>query len=134
MRYWLIALMIALLPVRSWVGDAMALGTASQQVALNQAPLTELAVAKGSLDVDMPEDCPMHSMAQAIDAVDAVDLGSESSAPCTGCDSCKLCLFIAAVADDSFEVSNFMTGSEPFGSGTSFSSADGALLLKPPIS
>lgn len=124
MRFWLVALMITLLPLRSWVGDAMALGMASHQVALQQAGAAQTAVAGAETNAAMPEDCQMHSAAQTVN----------EPPPCHGCDTCELCLAIASFTNETFEASGFIPALEPVSRYTLFSSADGILSLKPPIS
>lgn len=54
MRFWLIALMMALLPLRGWVGDAMALGafTAPQTAAASCHETAVTAVADEALHAD----------------------------------------------------------------------------------
>jgi len=118
MRYLLVALMIALLPLRSWVGDAMAMGMAAQQVEIAEAKLpAERFIAA------MPEDCAM-----------LVTANSESAVQCSGCDTCNLCLAIASFANDIYLVSSFTPALDPTGSSTSFTSAYSASGLRPPIS
>ncbi|MCZ8256917.1 MAG: hypothetical protein O9327_14785, partial [Polaromonas sp.] len=61
MRVLLLALMIALLPLRGWVGNAMAVDMAAQQVAM--APQAALVAEAGAEASAMPDDCPMFGKA-----------------------------------------------------------------------
>jgi hypothetical protein len=73
MRRLLLILLIALLPLRSGVGDAMAVGMAAGAVAHNRAQAA------------MPADCPMHASGDP----------SATGTPCSSCDTCGLCVATA---------------------------------------
>ncbi len=84
MRVWLLALMIALLPLRGWVGDAMAL--AAWPAAVATASATEsVPPCHGETATPM-----VHSPgAQAADSA-ALSHGSDASDH-AGCNSCDIC-------------------------------------------
>lgn len=126
MRVFLLALMIALLPVRGWVGNAMAVDMAAQSAATVQAAsLNPLA--------NMPEDCPMH--AQQSGTADTADQqGGPATAQCKGCDTCQLCLALAAITWINLPDSPFVPNATLQDSGNRFSSADRLPGVKPPIS
>jgi hypothetical protein len=122
MRYLLLALMITLLPLRGWVGNAMAVDMASQQAAQAQADL------KGASA--MPEDCPMHAQTGAEAASDPV----AAAAHCTDCTTCELCLALASFTWSAVAMGSFTPGAGPPCAGHPFSSAESIARLKPPIS
>lgn len=134
MRYLLVALMIVLLPVRGWVGNAMALDMAAQQVLMAQA------VAPSPLafnaESPMPADCPMHAQATA-DAADAAAEASQTTgagAHCNGCNTCQLCLALASFTWMDPPTGVFTAPAAPLLTGLRFSSAESVSSLKPPIS
>ncbi len=134
MRYLLVALMIVLLPVRGWVGNAMALDMAAQQVLMAQAVApSPLAFNAESL---MPADCPMHAQATA-DAADAAGEASQTTgagAHCNGCNTCQLCLALASFTWMDPPTGVFTAPAAPLLTGLRFSSAESVSNLKPPIS
>ena len=126
MRYLLlalmIALMIALLPVRGWVGNAMAVDMASQQVLQAQAGVKASSA--------MPEDCPMHAGTAAEPATDPV----KAAGHCNDCNTCELCLALASFTWSAGAMASFKPAAIPPSAGHLFSSAERSTRLKPPIS
>lgn len=118
MRNFVLILMIALVPMRLWAADGMAIRMAQG----------ELAVAEMSVTASMPEDCPM--MADARHADDSQDSSTSSEARCL---SCHLCAATACVADRAVEPGPAPTGPPSFDAGR-YVSAALAPALKPPIS
>ena len=82
MRFWIVALMIALLPLRGWVGDAMALE--------RLAPASQAHSAVASLVHDCHEaSTPEH--AQHADGHDAAGHGDQTSPHShLSCDLCNV--------------------------------------------
>ena len=134
MRCLLVALMIVLLPVRGWVGNAMALDMAAQQVLMAQA------VAPSPLafnaESPMPADCPMHAQATADAAGEAGEASQTTGAGahCNGCNTCQLCLALASFTWIDPPTGVFTASAAPLLSGLRFSSAESVSNLKPPIS
>ncbi|MDW5443510.1 hypothetical protein [Polaromonas sp. SM01] len=123
MRYLLIALMIVLLPARGWVGHAMAMDMAAQQVIMAQTAVS------AELDT-MPEDCPMHAQ-----AADRMDKPAETAGThCNSCDTCELCLALASFSWADGPAHTFAPQAGPLAHGSRFSSADSVPGIKPPIS
>ena len=118
MRYLMLALMIALLPLRGWVGNAMAVDMALQQTVQAQADAKESSA--------MPEDCPMHA-GTASDPMTA-------AGHCNDCDTCELCLALASFTQSTATVANFSPHAQLPSAGQPFSSAESSTRLKPPIS
>lgn len=119
MRTLVLILMIALLPMRMWAAEGMAVRMAADQTA---------SAAGVSAMESMPEDCPMMAKAKA-------EAGSEDGAPqaATHCMACHLCAASACLPEVAFEQGPAPTG-PPVGSGLSYASADLARDLRPPIS
>jgi hypothetical protein len=125
MRVLLLALMIALLPVRGWVGNAMAVDMAAQQVTMAQQTASDAEPGAGASA--MPEDCPM--FAQDSGAQTPVADGGHCS-----CNTCELCLALAFFTWPDLQPTGFTPHAEPLPGGTLFSSAERASSFKPPIS
>ncbi len=119
MRYLLLALMITLLSLRGWVGNAMAVEMASQQAV--QAEVRGSPV--------MPEDCPMHAQTGAEAASDPVAAGAH----CNDCNTCELCLALASFTWPTVAMGAFTPRVGPPSDGHPFSSAENVTRLKPPI-
>lgn len=126
MRYLLLALMITLLPLRGWVGNAMAVDMALNMT-LQQAVQ---APAEPKAAPGMPEDCPMHAQTGAEAAADPV----AADGHCNDCNTCELCLALASFAWQAVAMGSFMPHAGPPSAGHPFSSAEDINRLKPPIS
>lgn len=122
MRVLLLALMIALLPVRGWVGNAMAVDMAAQQTLQTRS--------EGKTPAAMPEDCPMVAGA----AAGATGDPATAAGHCNDCDTCELCLALASFSWPSGALGSFTAAGESPSGRHRFSSAEGGTRLKPPIS
>lgn len=120
MRHLFLVLLIALLPVRGWVGNAMALDMAAQQAVAVSAPSA------------MPDDCPMHAEMAARDGDSSQQ--ESAGAHCSDCDTCQLCLALASLSWADLPMDAWSRHAGPLDSGLRFSSADSVSGLKPPIS
>lgn len=117
--------MIALLPLRGWVGNAMAVDMAAQQVAM--APQAALVAEAGAEASAMPEDCPMFGKASEKETPVA------DGAHCNGCNTCELCLALASFTWPGLQPAGFIPHAEPLAGGTLFTSAERTSSFKPPI-
>ena len=117
MRTLVLILMIALLPLRMWAAEGMAVRMAQDQV----------AAAGLSAAEPMPQDCPMLAQAQA-------EPGSPDGAPTTAhCMTCHLCA--AAACLPQLPSAQGPAPAGPSASGPNrYLSADLARDLRPPIS
>lgn len=131
MRYWLWFLLIVSLPLRAWVGDAMAL----DMLKTHPAAMQNVAVAAGitganaDFDEDMPAehmDCAGHSSQPEPDAASHCGDG--------GCSLCQVCHSVATVASIPVPTLAWTPHVRPHAVGTPYASAAPALALKPPIS
>ena len=131
MRYWLWFLLIVSLPLRAWVGDAMALDMLkTHPIAMqNVAAAAGMTSASAYSDEDMPADhmdCAGHSSQPEPDAASHCGDGS--------CSLCQLCHSVATLASVAAPVLAWTPHVRPHARGTPYASAASALALKPPIS
>lgn len=134
MRRWFFVLLIILLPLRGWVGDAMAMQMAlpGQHVQTSGAMLhasgnTDPAHSHGSaVALAATDDCGGHTTVQ--DAGNAMD-----TAHCEACTMCQTCHTVAMLlVPELLAVTPVSPPSRPAAM-HGFASAERALVLKPPI-
>ena len=124
MRHLLLILMIALLPLRGWASESMAVSMAMQQlvVAQNQA----------AGDTGMPADCPLFGKASEKSATEA---NSGSISPlCNGCTTCQLCMALVTSYPPMLGAAIELPHAQRLTISASFASAERAPGFKPPIS
>ncbi|UUZ63211.1 hypothetical protein LP417_26705 [Polaromonas sp. P1-6] len=141
MRHLLLVLMIALLPLRGWVGDAMATsmtaGQLQQQVATKIiATHAHQSAAQDHFNHETAAPEAVHAVAAVPDCtVDASDDTSHAAGThCESCAACQACHTVALspTAADVNAVFNLRT--LPRAAVAQFASAEAALGQKPPIS
>ena len=138
MRRLILAVMIVLLPLRGWIGDAMALEAATgtpvaiQSVAVDVHPtleVTHFEADSGRQDLRAgPGHCPDHASAPA----EGDD--SDTSANGDACTLCQVCHTVAMSADAAPLPTLPLPVLAPAMSFARFTSALPAPGLKPPIS
>jgi hypothetical protein len=136
MRHLLFAVLIALLLLRGWVGDAMATQMAAGQL---QHQATQVAAEAGHLheDVEMAhtghgtEAPALHDCAEQ-----PADSGNSQSADghCETCAACQACHTVALSPAAPGAMPHFSALALPRPAADSFASADASLRQKPPIS
>jgi hypothetical protein len=119
MRILVLALMIALLPLRGWVGDAMAMSSVGSSAA-------------AQADDVMPADCAMRGGDAA--ASHGQLASSPHKTPCAACDSCELCLPLFMQEPASPAVGRPLRHAVPVANAAHFASVQRNPALKPPIS
>lgn len=125
MRRWFVLLLIALLPLRGWVGEAMAGEMLGQHVAAAAATQAQQAQAHS-------HDCMGHQA--------AADLGGEqetvqsASGDCPTCASCQVCSSVVLSVDAARLPAAAFGNTLVPRMGTRFASAEPAPAFKPPIS
>ena len=137
-RVLLIAFMVALLPVRGWIGDAMAVEMAAGAMSAtkNIAQERHSTPASGSIaSKNAPQahsDCAGHgSMANSDSSQTA---STQATDACQGCSACQVCHTVAlAVVSAGTEPTDWAQA-VPSMAKRHFSSADSARGFKPPIS
>lgn len=120
MRRFLLVLMIALLPLRGWVGDVMAM----EMLVQHPAAMQNVAA---SADAKMHEECH----AEAEPSSSAADSGQSH---CGSCPLCLICHSMAAPAPWAASPAVWLIHALPATDPTRFASAASAFALKPPIS
>jgi len=157
-RVLLIALMITLLPLRGWVGDAMATEMAASQTVRTDKQADKRAESAISLiassagvhwdtaasDGQKPSFDPQNPLFEAKDAQTSAtqeceghtkaDEASHAGAHCDSCAACQACHTVA-LATPSVDLNfTFSSRTLPRPAAAHFASATAALGQKPPIS
>jgi hypothetical protein len=138
MRRLILAVMIVLLPLRGWIGDAMALEAATgtpvaiQNIAIDDHPtleITHFEADSGRQDLQAgPGHCPDHASAPAGED------DSDTSADGQACTVCQVCHTVAMSADAAPLPALPLPALVPEMPFPRFTSALPAPGLKPPIS
>jgi hypothetical protein len=140
MRHLVLALMILLLPLRGWAGDAMATQMASAAVAIESgAARTHEIEATATFDHQHPgfesaqaiPDCH-GQMASHSDAHD--NAANDHAGTCQACQACQACHTFALSPSPVVVTNVFASPPLPPTPGAAFTSAAAALTQKPPIS
>ena len=131
MRRWFILIMIALLPIRGWVGDVMAADMVTQRIA---------SVAQIPLQVQQPADAAADSHADchgkaAADNPASQPAGDSKTATvdCGNCTSCQVCHSVAMAPKALANPVAPAHSAAPSPRRTHFASAEPARGFKPPI-
>ncbi len=125
MRRLVLILMLILLPLRGWMGEAMAMdmlaqhGLATQKVA-TYAIHTSTA---NTFDTEIQAEC--HTAAEAADP---------DTKHCGTCPVCQMCHSVAAPTAWAIPVPLWLGHAQPASGHVRFASAPTAFALKPPIS
>ena len=134
MRHFVLALMIALLPLRGWVGDAMAMEIAAGTLAESVSALDsdELHARPARVDADFDAanaihaDCPGHAS--------ALDGAPHAASDCKTCADCQICHSVALTPSLPQLAPAAVSAVQPLAATPLFASAERALGFKPPIS
>ena len=130
MRHLLLVLMIALLPVRGWAVDVMALSMAAGQlnaiesVTVESVDTRAAGQSESENQAAMPTDCPMQ-----VQAADKAGAGV-----CHGCNTCLLCMAVVTGYPMALAGTASLPQAEQAIGSASFTSAVRAPGFKPPIS
>jgi cytochrome c553 len=120
MRRFLFILMIALLPLRGWMGEAMATEMAAINIVAAQATNTP---AEADITPEMSiSDCDMHKAAKTD--------SSKTQSSCTHCQACHATGLVSAIQITNFDPVRY---AQPLAQATQFASANIAPSQKPPI-
>ena len=137
MRRFLLILMIALLPMRGWAADMMAVAMAAQHLHAVQSiqaaydGLNTAAEATGQVQPSMLADCPMMAMPTGKPASDSNDkAGSPIFKVCT---SCQLCMALATEHPQVLALAPFASHAPPVSRVFEFAGVTVAAAIKPPI-
>ncbi len=140
MRFLLLALMIALLPLRGWVGDAMAMQMVNPALqapgiaTVSIAPRADMAGHEAEIDVHHAAmthaDCPGHA-SRADVPMDS--LHQTEGADCATCALCQICHTVALTPVSLHIAAALLPAAQPQTSSHLFASAERAPGFKPPI-
>jgi hypothetical protein len=123
MRRFIFILMIVLLPLRGWMGEAMATEMAAINLialkAINTPANTDLSVENSM------SDCGMHKSKTTDNSTN-----SATKASCTHCQACHATGLVSTVQIISIDKVNY---AQPLAQASPFASASIALSQKPPI-
>ncbi|WP_367846304.1 hypothetical protein [Rhodoferax sp. WC2427] len=129
MRRFFLILMIALLPLRGWAGEVMAMDILAQHAPAIQkvAAHAHHTVESSTFDMEMQADC--HGAAEA-----AHSDADASTSHCGTCPLCQMCHTVAAPAPFFAIPTPWLPHAQPTTGPARFASAPAAFALKPPIS
>ncbi|SDZ06944.1 hypothetical protein SAMN05518669_120106 [Variovorax sp. YR634] len=138
MRTLLLALMIALLPIRGWLGDAMAVemvrhslpaaeAAVSMATAATEAHCHEAMDAGSSMDMQM-------GMADHAGSHDNSSNDGTGHQGCGTCTACQVCHTLALGGMPLVDIVHSAPQAPPAAHAARFASAEPAQGLKPPIS
>lgn len=140
MRLLLLALMIALLPLRGWVGDAMATEMALGHSFATKNVATEIYVKRTASHLDVASEvqhteCHGHAGAAGDVSTNAPESQDNANHDhCSNCSACQICHTIAAIAMTDMMAESAMPPVLRPAGGIRFASTVAAPHLKPPIS
>ena len=138
MRHLLVALLIALLPLRGWVGDAMAIqmaATVAQSPVTVYVPDEHGGAARGSTHEHAASE--LNKATTAADCVGhtpSKNTSSSDTSHCESCVVCQACSSVALVLPSASADATLISLQIPLSAVQRFTSAERALGLKPPIS
>jgi hypothetical protein len=119
-RYFILILMIVLLPLRGWMGEAMATEMAAMNLvaslAINTPTSIDLPIEKNMSDCDVHKTAKIES--------------SSTKSTCTHCQACHSTGLISTVQITSFDQVQY---AQPLAQASQFASASIAHSQKPPI-
>ncbi|MES2976996.1 MAG: hypothetical protein V4731_01110 [Pseudomonadota bacterium] len=131
MRHLFLALLIALLPLRGWLGDAMAIDMASVTAASMNAPSQH--PAHQAVSPDTVAEMAHHDCGEAVVHSDNSP-GEKQTAACDQCPSCDACHAVGLALGESRAESSALTRAGPASLFQRFASAESFPGNKPPIS
>jgi len=151
MRFLVLALLMVLLPLRGWTGDAMAtemaVSMAAQQMQLTAAAPEKADAHLGHQGHESQEshgdhaahEATLHLSANTPDCLSHADCdqthgAGHNAGHCESCSACQACHNVALLVDSDELKPRLNTLWTPTGAADPFASADAAPDQKPPIS
>lgn len=137
MRTLLLALMIALLPIRGWLGDAMAV-----EMVRHSLPAASLVAEASAASVAADAHCHEAMAMEADSGMDTMahhagshdDNGGADHQGCGTCTACQVCHTVALGGMPVVDTVHSAPQAPPAARAARFASAEPAPGLKPPIS
>lgn len=129
-RVLLLAVMIVLMPIRGFIGDAMAIGmqshsssetTAHQSARVDKNKLLECHEHAGSVSVQKSH-------------IKVTSVEKQNSGGCSNCSLCDVCHSVAFTLSGMQDALDVMSSLHPQDGKSAYLSAERATSLKPPIS
>ena len=138
MRHLFFILMIALLPLRGWVSDAMATGMATAQVQQQSEAKTAATHAhEAGMNAHQDTETLVAEAAQTAGDCSGHAFGEDEHSDdthCNTCSACQACHTVALSTSTGELITTFNPRTLPRAAVTQFVSAERALDQKPPIS
>ena len=135
MRHLLIILLIAVLPVRGWASEQMAVSMAAQQLVV--AAIEPVAATGNPVLGQASKDAITAATATTATTVISAttDVAGEPISPlCKGCTTCQLCMALVTGYPPILRIASQLPPATHLSSNVSFTSAERAPGFKPPIS
>lgn len=130
MRLLLLILMIALMPLRGWAGEAMSVAMAAEQLMMVHETPSDI----GKTNAAHP-DCMGHSGHETTATGDSGDAeGDQVAGHCPTCSACQVCSSAALALQIRIPLLLAAPHGLPSVGGISYTSAEPAPGFKPPIS
>ncbi|WP_290427351.1 hypothetical protein [Ramlibacter montanisoli] len=135
MHRWLLLLVVLLLPLRGWMGDAMAARAVEPAVAVAGLQAHAHAIEHGAR-AGHGHDCDDHGHSATVQ-VEAAQQAADIAAPqadgdCPTCASCQACSSLALSPSPAAPAAMVFAHPRPQTAHAAFASAEPAHLFKPP--
>ncbi len=137
MRHLFLIIMIALLPLRGWVSDAMATGMVTAQVQQTTAKIVATYADEAGMQAHQDTEVVVADASQtAADCSDHAAGGADHAADthCNSCSVCQACHTVVLSPTPTDGSTAFNPRTLPSAVVAQFASAEAALGQKPPIS
>jgi len=134
MRHFVLALMIALLPLRGWVGDAMAMEIAAETLEESVLAIESVASNAHSARADAISDAKNTMHPECPDHVASPDDTPHAASDCNTCADCQICHSVALTPTLPQLAPAAVPAAQPQTAARLFASAERAPGFKPPIS
>ena len=132
MRHLLIILLIAVLPVRGWASEQMAVSMAAQQLVV--AAIEPVAATGNPVLGQASKDAETAATATTVITATTDVAGEPISPLCKGCTTCQLCMALVTGYAPILRIASQLPPATHLSSNVSFTSAERAPGFKPPIS
>lgn len=139
MRHLFLAFLIALLPLRGWVSDAMATSMLGSQTESALKVATKIIAdhahelgAKDHIDLETKAPITIQAAVDCTEHIAAVNI-HEADLHCDSCSACQACHAIALCPTAADVAAVFSLSTLPRAAAAQFASASAALGVKPPI-
>jgi hypothetical protein len=131
MRRWLLLVMVLLLPLRGWVGEAMAAQMLQQHVAAAESMVATAGAGHQHANpaASAHHDCDEHAASAPVD-----DGKAEAKADCPTCSACQVCSSVALSPYSAAPPAAAVTQPRPQTVPHAHASAEPLLAFKPPKS